>query len=110
MSSINEEVTARESYDFLNADEVEKKESRNRSNKYGRHMTTGSLTVNSRCIKCVFCKGEHYPDKCNVVTDMEARTEIIRNNRLCYRCLQPLHGIRKCQSIRHHTASCEGVH
>ena len=112
MSSINEG-------DFLKADEEEKKEGRNRSNKYGRHTTTGSLTVNTHSIKCVFCKDEHYPDKCNVVTDMQARTEVIRNSRLCYKRLQPFHGIRncrseikcfKCQSIRHRTATCEGEH
>ena len=55
----------------------------------------------------------------NVVTDMKARAGVIKKDRLWYRCLQPYHGIKncrsrmkcfKCQSVRHHTAICEGEH
>ena len=37
-----------------------------------------------RLVKCVFCKGDHYSDKCNVVTDMKARAGVIKKDRLCY--------------------------
>ena len=73
MGSINEELTARENYDFLTVDEEDKRENRNRLNKYTKPVTTGSLTINNRLVKCVFCKGDHYSDKCNVVADMKAR-------------------------------------
>ena len=89
MGSINEELTARENYDFLTVDEEDKRENRNRLNKYTKPVTTGSLTINNRLVKCVFCKGNHYSDKCNVVTDMKARAGVIKKDRLCYRCLQP---------------------
>ena len=112
-------VTARENYDSLTVDEEDKRENRNRLDKYTKPVTTGSLTINNRLVKCVFCKGDHYSDKCNVVADMKARAVVIKKNRLCYRCLQPYHGIKncrsrmkcfKCQSVRHHTAICEGEH
>ena len=73
------------------------------------------LHVSSKPIKCAFCKQGHFSDKCTVVSDVNARLEIVRNNRLCYRCLNSMHGIRdcrskaecyKCRSVRHHTAIC----
>ena len=65
MGSINEELTARENYDFLTVDEEDKRENRNRLNKYTKPVTSGSLTINNRLVKCAFCKGDHYSDKCN---------------------------------------------
>ena len=80
-----------------------------------RCITTESLHVSSKPIKCAFRKQEHFSDKCTGVGDVNARLEIVRNNRLCYRCLNSMHGIRacrskakcyKCRSVRHHTAIC----
>ena len=34
-------------------------------------------------VKCIFCKGEHWSDKCNIVTDPIARKEFLKNNNLC---------------------------
>ena len=82
-----------------------------------RRITTENLLVtNNRALKSSFCKENHYSDKCTAVTDLIARREIVKNNKLCFRCLMSNHGIRncrskrkcfKCQSDRHHTAICD---
>ena len=64
MGSINEELR-RENYDLLTVDEEDKRENRSRLNKYTKPVMTGLLTINNRLVKCVFCKGDHYSDKCS---------------------------------------------
>ena len=48
-------------------------------------------------VKCIFCKGEHWSDKCNIVTDPIARKEFLKNNNLCFRCLKKDHLSRNCK-------------
>ena len=81
-----------------------------------RGMTTGNLMAVDNRIKCCFCEQNHYADKCNIVTDLSARREIIKNNKLCFRCLIPKHSIKncrsskkcfRCNSSKHHTAICD---
>ena len=36
---------------------------------------------------CVYCQGEHFPTKCDKVTDVNARKEILKNSLCCYLCL-----------------------
>ena len=35
-------------------------------------------------VKCIFCKGEHWSYKCNIVTDHIARKVFLKNNNLCF--------------------------
>ena len=108
---LKEEIEARES-----CEEKESQENVNMFKPKPRGITTGNLmTINSK-IKCCFCDQNHYADKCNVVTDLTTRREIIRNNKLCFRCLIPNHSIKncrshkkcyKCNSSKHHTAICD---
>ena len=37
---------------------------------------------------CVYCQGEHFPTKCDKVTDVNARKEILKNSPCCYLCLK----------------------
>ena len=46
---------------------------------------------------CLFCKGEHSPTDCNVVTDKEKRHSIVRDARACFNCLNR-HSLSKCKS------------
>ena len=79
-------------------------------------ITTEALHVGNRIIKCVFCNDGHYSDKCSVVTDADARMEIVRKHKLCYKCLGSAHNARNCRSTMkcyscrsgsHHTAICK---
>ena len=65
---------------------------------------------------CLFCKGEHSPTDCNVVTDKEKRHSIVRDTRACLNCLNR-HSVSKCKSQnhckvchrKHHTSLCRNV-
>ena len=67
-------------------------------------------------MKCSFSKQNHFLDRCTVVTDLNKRKEVVRKNRLCFKCLYSGHSIKSCQKKRkcfscksqnHHTAICE---
>ena len=67
--------------------------------------------------KCLFCyKTDHYSDQCQIVTDLKARREILKKNRICFKCLKPGHAKPNCKSSikcykykkerDHHTTLC----
>ena len=85
-----------------------------------RRLTTESLFAGNnpanKTLRCSFCQYSHFSDKCTAVTNWDARMEIMRKNKLCFRCLNSHYGgikncksrakCFKCQSFRHHTALC----
>ena len=50
----------------------------------------------SNAVKCVFCKGFHWSDKCQVITDPEARKEFLRKGKVYFLCLSVDHVSRNC--------------
>ena len=64
---------------------------------------------------CVFCGQDHFSDKCTVVTNIEARKAIVRDEGRCYKCLRKNHKIEECRDRKncfrcngkHHTSICE---
>ena len=63
------------------------------------------LVVGSRCtshqsVKCCFCKGSHWSDKCHVVTDAVARKEFLRKGDWWFLCLGQDHISRNCQKSK----------
>ena len=64
-------------------------------------FTTEQLLININLkvfsVKCVFCRQDHYSDKCPVVTNIDSRKEIVRNNRLCFKCLGLSHFVQNCK-------------
>ena len=60
---------------------------------------------------CVYCKGEHSPTLCNVVTDSQKRLEIIKRENLCFNCLgshkvAQCNSMFRCKNCKHHTSLC----
>lgn len=63
---------------------------------------------------CVYCKGDHFPSACDVVTDVQKRLEIVKRGNLCYNCLGN-HKVSLCNSKfrcknckrKHHTSLCK---
>ena len=111
MRILKEEIAARENCNFMKS-QVSGEE------KAKWHVMTEALMTGTRPLICAFCSKEHYHDKCPIVTDPEKRKEIVRKERLCYKCLFKNHNIRKCRSKRncfhcksssHHTAICSRV-
>ena len=39
-------------------------------------------------IKCAYCRGGHYSASCDRVTDLQARSEILRRDQRCFVCLR----------------------
>ena len=64
--------------------------------------TTEQLLVNNNqkvfSVKCVFCRQDHYSDECPVVTNIDSRKGIVRNNRLCFKCLGLSHFVQNCKN------------
>ena len=95
-----EEVTAT----FLIGDNVEQ-------GKQGSRGGQGGPKV----ISCTYCKRNHPSSKCNVVTEVQARKNILRNKSRCFVCLRSGHVGRNCKSKlkchrcngRHHISICE---
>ena len=75
-------------------DEIDRSKARYNS----RRLTTENLLIANKVIRCRFCKQEHYSDKCTTVTDWNARIEVVKNNKLCFRCLNSNHGIKNCRT------------
>ena len=65
---------------------------------------------------CVFCKGPHSSNACTVITKVEDRMAIVKENHLCFNCLAR-HKISQCNSKfrcrncgrKHHTSLCTGI-
>ena len=63
---------------------------------------------------CVYCKGEHSPNVCTVVTDHQKRLDTVKQENLCFNCLGK-HKISQCNckfrckrcNRKHHTSLCK---
>ena len=79
----------------------------------GRYFKT-SPANKPKFYGCVFCGGDHKPQKCTVVTKVDARRGIINKKGHCFVCLRNGHIAKNCRSSikcftckgRHHVAIC----
>ena len=53
--------------------------------------------------KCAFCRGNHWSDKCKVISEPEARKEYLRKGSHCFLCLNQSHISRNCSKQKHAT-------
>ena len=51
-----------------------------------------------RAKTCVFCKGDHWSNRCSVITDMEVRKILLRNHKRCFICLNQGHITQNCSN------------
>ena len=62
------------------------------------YFSTASRGENPKSfVKCIFSKGEHWPNKCNIITDSITSKEFLQNNKLCFRYLKKDHLSRNCK-------------
>ena len=93
------------------------KQHRFKFNAKHEHTTTSLLAqrVEQPSITCFYCMVKHTAGRCNIVTNITARKEILKKKGQCFNCLRAghivrvwpsLHNYLKCQQ-RHHTSLCE---
>ena len=66
---------------------------------------------------CIYCKGTHPSVNCNVVTDISARKQMLRQKGRCFRCLRTGHLANQCENVkvckicglRRHASICENL-
>ena len=59
---------------------------------------------------CVFCKGKHRANQCNVVTDVVTGERLLRQKACCFLCLREGHIMRYCKNQLYKCAICHGKH
>ena len=58
---------------------------------------------------CAFCKGDHWSDRCSVITDMEVRKILLRNHKRCFICLNQGYISQNCLK-KNGCYFCKGLH
>ena len=74
-----------------------------------------SRGIPNKKIACVYCKGAHTANRCDVITDHQRRLDVVKKERLCFNCLAH-HKVSECKSKhrcntckrKHHTSLCNG--
>ena len=64
---------------------------------------------NSNNYACLICNGSHKTIYCNANLTNSEKERIVKNKKLCLRCLRPNHTINECQS-RYSCRFCRGPH
>ncbi|XP_063404398.1 uncharacterized protein LOC134687869 [Mytilus trossulus] len=62
---------------------------------------------------CLFCHNPHHPNECTKITDINARTQIVKEKRVCFNCFGN-HKVSECRSKyscrncskKHHSSIC----
>ena len=95
----------RESYTFLKNEKGKKEDRFSNSSLH----SAGKL---SHTRKWLFCyKTDHYSDLCQIVMDLKTCREILKKNRICFKCLKPGHAKPNCKSsIKCYKCKKEGDH
>ena len=106
---IDKEISTREHFQFIKKQE---------DSEQNMDYTASALAVaaGKSAKQCVFCGKGHYSDCCTIVTDFDARKDIIRKKRRCFRFLKQNHTAQSCRVYlkcykckvigKHHTAFC----
>ena len=91
---------------------TEKKAKRNEVHHPAHSSTETFMTVEG--LKCPYCQASHFPDKCDVVTNIETRKALSKSQRRCFNCNKKGHNVKNCRSKKtcikckekHHTSIC----
>ncbi|CAL8076848.1 unnamed protein product [Orchesella dallaii] len=83
----------------------------------GQEIATPAGLISGE-ISCAFCDGRHEAERCLKARNMtnEEKTERLRKSNLCFYCMQPCHGKKKCPILvkyflcngNHHSLMCRG--
>ena len=74
------------------------------------YFSTASRGENPKSfVKCIFSKGEHWSNKCNIITDSITSKEFLQNNKLCFRYSKKDNLSRNCKRSKT-CFYCKGCH
>ena len=80
------------------------------SRKYTREPQTAAALMSATSSPfCCYCQQSHPSDKCQTVTQVEARKQILKKSGRCFVCLKKGHIGRECRS-KHKCFRCGGKH
>ena len=70
------------------------------SNYHNEDLASGSSLVVTQRFKnkCVFCKGSHWSNECEVITDPSVKKKFLKSAGGCFLCLKESRLSRNCQS------------
>ena len=103
MSSLEEELQAREKTATLAAPSIEKP---SKDPATSMSLFTGS---NNNRLTCSYCQQDHTSNSCSVVTQPYARKQILQKVGRCFVCLRRGHISRECNSHKK-CSKCSGRH
>ena len=94
-----------------------KSDNREKKDKYENSFTTTEALFVRDHIHCPYCQQKHFPDKCNIVTNVETRRNLLKSQSRCFLCTRKGHNMRECRSkkscfrcnSRHHTSLCDQI-
>ena len=87
LACINEEILARENYEYLKRDNVEDP----------KPISTIFTSSNVKC--CVLCKkGNQYSNQGKIITYVKLRCELLKKNHLCFNCFKSGHSKKNCKN------------
>ena len=77
------------------------------------HSSTEALMA-VEWLKCPYCQAGHFPDKCDVVANIETRKALLKSQRKCFNCTKKGHNFKNSRSKKtcskckekHHTSIC----
>lgn len=80
-----------------------------------RNFNTNNARYSDKKRPCIYCTGVHFPGDCTIISDVNARLNIVKQKKKCFNCLGK-HGVSECKSRnrckkcnkKHHTSICGG--
>ena len=78
------------------------------------HKQSSKPQASTKKKQCTFCDGNHWPNECEEIVDIDKRIAIVKNKNLCYNCFGP-HRVADCKSKytckschrKHHSSICK---
>ena len=124
MNFFNDELTAIENCKTVNAVSSDEKPDSGKKGKNNNDLFTssclhGQFSKDSKVRSCLFCNdSDHFASRCNSVTNVIARKNILRKQGRCFVCLETGHLMKNCQSKysckkckkKHHISICDSNH
>ena len=61
------------------------------------HSTTEALMA-VEGLQCPYCQASHFPERCDVFTNIEARKALLKPQRRCFNCTKKGHNLKSWRS------------
>ena len=94
MKIINQETDAQE----RSSTPYSSSSSTKRPYQKGTPTAAALMTSNSSSTRCIYCDQNHPSISCSVVTDVNARKEVLQRNGRCFVCTRKYHISKQCQT------------